>query len=205
MKRLLIILILLGLAAGLFVVSVNLWVTSYAADRTFETIDSVPAEGRVAIVLGARVEDDGTPSNTLNDRTVTAAELYNAGKVSKLIMSGGKNEPEVMKKLAMSLGVAESDIYLDDQGLRTFDSCFQAKQVFNVNRAIIVTQDYHLARSIYLCRSLGVDAVGVNSKRRDYLGERWLWVREYMSRVLAWYDINFEPLPPEPAAKQPIT
>ena len=190
MKRFLIILLIIGSIALLAITAVNIQVTSYSTDRIYTTVDSVPAEGRVAIVLGARVEDDGTPSNTLHDRVLTAVELYNAGKVRKLLFSGGNREPEVMKKLAVELGVPETDIVLDDLGMRTHESCVRAKQVFGIEKAIVVTQDYHLARSIYLCKTMGVDSIGVDAKRREYLGERWLWVREYISRVRAWYDVN---------------
>ena len=191
MKALVIFLIGLSVSAFLAILVVNLRVSTYARGRIYSNVESVPAEDRAAIVLGARVDNDGTPSNTIYDRVQTGVELYKAGKTRKLLLSGGNLEPAVMKKLALDQGVAESDIVLDDQGLRTYDSCIRAKQVFDIERAIVVTQDYHLPRSLYLCQNLGIDAVGVDAKRRDYDGEKFLWVREYFSRVLAWYDINF--------------
>lgn len=197
MKHLLIILLILGAVTLISIIIINLRVASYSKDRIYNDIDSVPAEDRIAIVLGARVGNDGVPSNTLYDRTVTGVELYKAGKTRKLLLSGGNNEPEVMKRLAVELGVPPTDIVLDDQGLRTHDSCFRAKTEFGIERAIVVTQDYHLARSLYLCQNLGVDAVGLNAKRRDYDGERYAWIREYIARVVAWYDINFETSPTE--------
>jgi SanA protein len=190
MKLLMIILIVLGLAMLLAIVVINLRVTSNAANRIYNNAESVPSEGRVAIVLGARVGPDGTPSNTIYDRVFTGVELYKAGKTSRLLLSGGNLEPAVMKKLAIDLGVPESDILIDDLGLRTYDSCIRAKQIFNIDRAIIVSQDYHLARSLYLCDNLGVDAIAVNAKRRDYDAETFTWIREYLARVLAWSDIN---------------
>ena len=93
----------------------------------------------------------------------------------------------------------EADIVLDDLGLRTYDSCIRAKQVFEVANAIVVTQDFHLPRSLYLCRSLGVDSVGMNAKRRAYQAEGFGANREFLANVAAWYDINFVPLPPEPS------
>ncbi len=204
MRRLRLALIILALAGSISFILVNITVASYSTDRIYESVDAVPSNHPVAIVLGARVENDGTPSNTLHDRTLVGAELYKAGKVKTLLMSGGGREPEVMKKLAVELGVAEPDIVLDQLGLRTYESCVRAKQVFGLDKAIVVTQDYHLARTLYLCRNLGVDAVGVNAKRREYLGERWSWVREYLSRVAAWYDINFRKLPAAPEEKHPI-
>lgn len=191
LKRVIISFAVLGVIGLCVVIGLNLWVTSFSNDRIYKDIESVPAEGRVAIVLGARVGKGGVPSNTLYDRTITGVELYRAGKVSKLLMSGGDSEPEVMKKLAIGSGVSGNDIILDDQGLRTYESCSRAKNEFAVESAVIVTQDYHLARSIYLCQNLGVDVIGFDSKRREYEGEKFLWVREYFSRTLAWIDINF--------------
>jgi len=203
MKRLLIILLILGLLTVLAIVLINLQVGSYSTERIFNDIDSVPAEDRVAIVLGARARN-GEPSDMLYDRVVTAVKLYKAGKTRKLLFSGGDDESEVMKKLAVSLGVQESDIALDDLGLRTYDSCIRAKQIFEVTRAIVVTQDFHLTRSVYLCRNLDVDAIGINAKRRNYIAEGFGWNREYLANVAAWFDINLESSPPEPAQKQPI-
>lgn len=198
MKHVLSIILILSAATLVSIIIINLRVASYSKDRIYNDIDRVPMDDRIAIVLGARVGANGVPSNTLYDRTVTGVELYKAGKTRKLLLSGGNDEPQVMKKLAIELGVRETDIVLDDLGLRTYDSCVRAKQVFEIEKAVIVTQDYHLARSLYLCQNLGVDAVGVNAKRRDYDGERYAWLREYISRVVAWYDINFETPPPEP-------
>ena len=194
MKRLLIVLLLLATAALAAIYVVNFRVATYSNDR-LKTIEGLADEPRVGIVFGARVYDDGAPSNTLYDRTLIAAEAYNAGKVNKLLLSGGNLEPEVMKKLAVELGVPESAIVTDAAGLRTYDTCNRAKNVFGVDRAVLFTQDYHQARSIYLCSNMGIDSVGVDTKRREYLGERWLWVREYLSRVGAWYDVNFRSFP----------
>ena len=194
MKRLVIILIAVGGLVILGVIAINLRVGSYSAGRIYDNVESVPAGNAVAIVLGARVENDGvTPSDTLYDRTLTGVELYKAGKAGKLLLSGGNREPQVMKRLAVELGVPEGDIVTDDLGVRTLESCSRAKQIFQIDRAIVVTQDYHLPRSLYLCQSFGVDATGVDAKRREYLGERYAWLREYLSRVKAWYDVNLGP------------
>ena len=198
MKRLLIILLILGLLTVLAIILINLRVGSYSTDRIYNEVDSVPAEDRIAIVLGARVRN-GEPSDMLYDRVITSVELYKAGKTRKLLFSGGDDEAEVMKKIAVENGVPEADIVLDDQGLRTYDSCIRAKQTFTVANAIIVTQDFHLPRSIYLCQSLGVDSIGMNAKRRIYQAEGFGWNREYLANVAAWYDINFVPFPQDRA------
>lgn len=197
MKSVIVIAVILGVLALLFILVINFRITSYSANKTFDNIASVPSENRIAIVLGARVWENGTPSNTLYDRVLTGVELYKGGKARKLLLSGGNEEPAAMQKLAIELGVPETDLVIDKLGLRTYESCIRAKQVFEIDKAIIVTQDYHLPRSLYLCQNMGVDAIGVDAKRRDYDGERQFWMREYLSRVLAWYDINFRAFPPE--------
>lgn len=204
MKRILIIVLILALLTVLSIIVINLQVGSYSTNRIFNDIDIIPNGDRVAIVLGARARN-GEPSDMLYDRVVTAVDLYKAGKTRKLLMSGGDDEPEVMKKLAINLGIPDADIVLDDQGLRTYDSCIRAKHIFEITNAIIVTQDFHLGRSIYLCRNLGVDTIGMNAKRRNYIAEGFGWNREYISSVLAWFDINFSPIPPEQGGKRPIS
>lgn len=190
MKLALLILFLLSFIALVAVVAINLRVSSFSKGRLFN-VENVAGDYPVAIVLGARVDKDEGPSNTLYDRVVTGVELYKSGKTAKLLLSGGNDEPEAMRKLSLELGVPESDLIIDALGTRTYESCIRAKQVFGVEKAIVVTQDYHLGRSLYLCENLGIDAVGVDAKRREYLGERYAWVREYLSRIKAWYDINF--------------
>ncbi len=204
MKRFLIILLIPAVTGITAILLINLRVVSYSKDRLYRAAETVPDDYAVGIVLGARVGEDGAPSNTLYDRVYTAVEIYKAGKVKKLLMSGGGAEPAVMKKLAIDLGVNEADITVDELGLRTYDSCFRARYVFQVEKAIVFTQDYHLPRTVYLCHNMGIDSIGVDTKRRDYLGERYAWVREYVSRTAAWYDINFSSKPVVNDEQQPI-
>src|SRR5687767_692646 len=114
MKRILIILVILSALGLLATIAINLQVGSYSTNRIYNNVENVPAEDRVAIVLGARVENDGTPSDTLYDRVLMGVELYKAGRARKLLLSGGNREPAVMKQLAAELGVPETDIVLDD-------------------------------------------------------------------------------------------
>jgi vancomycin permeability regulator SanA len=142
----------------------NAWVRHAAAPYIYRDVASVPTEP-VAIVLGAKVYPNGQVSSVLGARIDAAVELYKAGKVSKLLMTGdnGSNrydEVTPMKKCAMAAGVPDSAIVRDYAGFRTFDSCYRAKHVFDVDRAVIVTQDFHLSRAVYLARRMGISAVG---------------------------------------------
>lgn len=203
--------IALGLLGLLTVYAINLRVKAYANQRLQTSITEIPAEEprRVAIVFGAGVWSDGSPSNALYDRIVTAVELYRAGRVRKILMSGDNptkqyDEPTVMKQTAMQLGVPEADIVLDFAGRRTYDTCYRAKEIFEVQKAILVTQEFHQARALYLCSNLGIDSVGITANRRKYEGENYWAFREFFSITSAWIEINFLPFEPIKGVKEPI-
>jgi len=134
------------------------------AQRTY-AVDRVPAHD-VAVVLGARVYPGGHPSGMLADRLRTGADLYHGGKVRVLLMTGDNstvdyNEPDAMKRYAIGLGVPGEAVVVDYAGRRTYDSCYRARHIFQLRRAIVVTQRFHLDRALVLCNALGLDAVGV--------------------------------------------
>jgi SanA protein len=194
---------------GLLTLSISRLVTGlYARLKTYPAAD-VP-DRRVAIVFGAGLWRNGTATPVLQDRVQTAANLYFAGKVEKLLMSGDNrfvdyNEPAVMRELALSLGVPEEAIVLDYAGRRTYDTCYRAKAIFGVTEAILVTQAFHLPRTIYLCNLLGVDSVGVEADLRVYRKFSVLYwnMRELLATVAALWDVNIShPIPvlgdPEP-------
>ncbi len=140
-----------------------------AAQPQLYSVDKAPKK-RVAIVFGAGILRSGNPSPELRDRLDTAAALYFAGKVEKLLMSGDNrfvdyNEPEAMRRYALGRGVPDSAIVLDYAGRRTYDTCYRARDIFGVKEAILVTQQYHLPRALYLCSALGVSVVGVPADR----------------------------------------
>ena len=137
----------------------------------------------MAIVFGAGITADGRPMPALADRVWTAVELYNAGKVEKLLMTGDNrfvdyNEPQAMKEYALARGVSDEDIVLDYAGRRTYDSCYRARHIFGVREAVLITQHFHLDRALYICDKLGIDAVGVAADRRPYAAIRYWWWRE---------------------------
>jgi SanA protein len=140
--------------------------------RIYRTVADAP-EAPVAIVFGAGLNRDGTPMPVLADRVATAVDLYKAGKVRKLLLTGDNrfteyNEPEAMRRYAVSLGVPEADLVSDYAGRRTYDSCYRARYIFLVKKAILVTQEFHLPRAVYLCDQLGIEAVGVAADRQPY-------------------------------------
>jgi SanA protein len=172
------------------------------------THQTAPANA-VALVLGAGLWRDGTPSPVLYDRVATAVELYRTGAVKKLLLSGDNrfeyyNEPEAMRRLAIGLGVPAEDIVLDYAGRRTYDSCYRARDIFQVSHLTVVTQRFHLDRALYLCNALGLEAVGVVADQQKYRpASTGIWeLREVAATVKAWLDINL--LQPQPVLGEKI-
>ena len=202
------ILLILAVLGCLLLTGARLATGAYARQKIVPLTEV--ASHRVAIVFGAGLWRDGTATPVLHDRVQTASNLYLAGKVERLLMSGDNrfvdyNEPAVMRDLALSLGIPEDAIVLDYAGRRTYDTCYRARAIFGVKSAILVTQAFHLPRAIYLCDQLGIDSVGVEADLRIYRKSSLLYwnVRELFATVAALWDVNIShPVPvlgdPEP-------
>jgi SanA protein len=126
-----------------------------------------------AIVFGAGLTRDGRPTTVLADRVRTAVELYHQGKVETILMSGsarstGYSEPEAMWRLAISLGVPMEALKLDPGGTRTYATCLRAKELFGIDRALLISQAFHLPRALATCQGLGLQADGVAADLRTY-------------------------------------
>jgi vancomycin permeability regulator SanA len=144
----------------------------YDLSRT--TIDRIPYR-KVAIVFGAGIQKNGTPTPYLQYRVETAVKLYKAHRISELLMSGDNsttahNEPVVMKNYAVKLGIPTKDIILDYAGFNTYDSCYREHAIFGLTSATLISQGYHLPRAMVTCRGLGVQNIGVIAEHpaRDY-------------------------------------
>lgn len=152
------------------------------------------------LVLGASVKADGTPSAMLRDRLETAIALYYSGVASKLLLSGDNgqtvyNEVESMKKYAVKAGVPEGDIFLDHAGFSTYESIYRAQYIFQVDSMVVVTQEYHLYRTLYGCKKMGIDALGVSAAQDTYSGQELREVREILARDKDCVKWIFKPEP----------
>ena len=161
--------------------------------RLYRTIAEVPARS-VAIVPGAQVWPGGEPSTILRDRLQAALELYRAGKVRRILVSGdhahpGYDEVNTMRRWLVDRGVPDAVVFMDHAGLRTNDTMQRAARVFGVRDAIVCTQDFHLARALYLARHAGIDAVGVVADRQAYTHARADAWRERFATALAFVDV----------------
>jgi SanA protein len=206
-KRVFKMLWVLVLVSSTVVILARLVTGLVAINKTYAEAD-VPSR-RVAIIFGAGLWRDGSPTPVLRDRVETGARLYFAGKVEKLLMSGDNsqveyNEPGAMREYALELGVPDRDIVLDYAGRRTYDSCYRAKEIFQLTQVILVTQKFHLARALFLCNALGLDGVGVEANNQHYSRSSLLFwnLRELPATLTAFADIITRPLPilgnPEP-------
>ena len=180
-------------AAGLLVVPLLALRLSTAGD----VVDRKSAPRRpVALILGAGLWPDGTPTPVLEARIETGVQLYYDGKVTKLLMSGDNSrssydEVSAMKRLAVARGVEPDDVLLDFAGFRTLDSCVRVRKVYGQTAILVVSQRFHLPRAVHLCRWAGLDATGVIAP--DPRGTRSRlrsWIRELPAATQALADAH---------------
>ena len=191
LKKLLILIIIL-IAIFPFLISIHIRTQS----RKYISSDYNQISTRVAIVFGAGLNHDGSTSDILEDRVQTAVNLYQENKIEKIIMSGDNrfqnyNEPQRMIELAQERGVDPEDLQADYAGRRTYDTCYRAKNIFNLDEAILITQNYHLSRAVYLCNKMGVKSTGVSADLRQYENMRLFKSREILAQNLAFWDLYF--------------
>ncbi len=181
-------LFILCFACGIAALCINKAVLDATADNIIMPNQAVLYDGvDCVLVLGCLVRDNGVPSDMLYDRIRMGVELYNTGAAPKIIMSGDHgrtdyDEVDAMKKTAVEMGVTSSDIFKDHAGFSTYESVYRAKEIFGADKIIIVSQEYHLYRALYIAEKLGIEAYGVASDYRTYYGSASREVREILAR-----------------------
>lgn len=183
------------------VVAVNCVVIGSVSDYLLSEQDAT-ALGDVdcVIVLGCQVHNNGSPSHMLEDRLKKSISLYHSGAAPKIIMSGDHGTPEydevdAMKHYAVDAGVPSADVFMDHAGFSTYETMYRAKEVFCAQKVLIVTQEYHLYRSVYIARALGMDAYGVACDYRTYAGQTMRDLREILARVKDFGMTILKPAP----------
>lgn len=190
--------ILIGLTVAL---SLNAYVKGVGKKYIISSDEATELEGVDCIlVLGCLVKNNGEPSDMLADRIRRGVELYKNGAAPKIIMSGDHgrtsyDEVNIMKQSAIDDGVKSSDVFMDHAGFSTYESIYRAKEIFGVKKMIIVTQDYHLYRALYIAESLGIEAYGVNADYREYWGQSKRDMREVLARCKDFATVIFKPTP----------
>lgn len=143
---------------------------------------------QVGLLLGARVYNDNKVSQIVYDRIIKAVELYNAGKILKIIISGDHgqkdyDEVNTIKSWLIKYSVDENDIFMDHAGFSTYESIYRAKEIFNSNSIIIITQEFHLPRAVYIANQFNMNVQGFIADRVIYIDDTHNQVREFMARV----------------------
>lgn len=167
------------------VLSVNYYVWE-AGQKYISGPDSVP-EADAVLILGARVHSDGNVSLMLNDRLTTGYELFEKGKAPKIIVSGDHGRKEydevnAMKSFLKEKSVPPEDIFMDHAGFSTYESLYRARDIFQVRKVIIVTQEFHLTRALFIARELGLEAYGVAADKHIY---HTVMLRSELREILA--------------------
>lgn len=192
-------------ALTLFIISCNYYILSYSTPFVF-TNSTVPSS-TVVLILGAKVNPPNIPSLALQDRLDTALDLYNNNKVSLFLVSGDHgtkdyDEVNTMKQYLLDHNIPKEKIFLDHAGFDTYDSFYRARDIFQVTSTIVVTQGYHLPRSIFIGNKLGITTYGVNAERTWF---PIFSVREVIARLKAIYNVTFHSKPRFLGSVIPIT
>ena len=197
-KRIMLIIGILAVVGIIIVLGINLFVKNSVKDKIVDE-NSLDKNYDAILVLGAGLRN-GKPSPVLKDRLDMAYKLYEDGYSEKIIVSGdhGKkyyDEVNVMKNYLLDKGIDSNNIFMDHAGFSTYDSVYRAKEIFLANKIIIVTQQFHLYRSLYIAKQLKLDAVGVSATLRDYSGSVKFEIREILARDKDFVKSIFKPEP----------
>lgn len=196
----LIVLILAGMFALTFILIINAHVKSSVKGRIVTPDEAALMDADCILVLGAGVRDNGRPSPMLVDRLLQGIELYKNGFSDRLLMSGDHGRKEydevnVMKQFAIDRGIASEHVFMDHAGFSTYESLYRARDIFETERIIIVTQKYHIYRALYIADKLGLEAYGVASDPRRYAGQNIRDLREIAARVKDYFTVIIKPTP----------
>ena len=199
--RIFCILVCLGVLGAAAVLGINGYVKASAKAQILTPEQAAQLECVDCIlVLGCYVHENGNPSDMLHDRLQMGVELYDLGAAPKLLMTGdhgreGYDEVDAMKRFAVETGIPSENVFMDHAGFSTYESMCRAKEIFQAEKILIVTQEYHLYRAIYIAESLGLEAYGVSADYRSYSGQLSRDVREILARVKDFGTSLFQPKP----------
>jgi len=185
--RLFEILLIAGVSIAVYLITINV-IFLLSSGKYIDSSENLSDQKFDCIlVLGAGVWGNSRPSPMLEDRLITAIDLYNEGVSAKILMSGDNGEEyydevNVMKNYAIERGVPSEDIFMDHAGFSTYESIYRAKYIFQAESILIVTQKYHLHRAVYIAKRFGLNVYGVSADRNEYLGQRYRDLREFLAR-----------------------
>ncbi len=198
------------LFAILLPLGISIYLCASVKDQIITLDEAAKLDADAILVLGARVWDNGSPSGVLEDRLDTGISAYQAGVSDRLLMSGDHgqddyDEVNAMKDYALEQGIPSENIFMDHAGFSTYESVYRARDIFQVKTVLIVTQEYHLYRALYIARALGLNAYGVAADRSVYSGIVGFEAREILARVKDFFYTLIQPLPTYLGDVIPIT
>lgn len=199
--RIFCVLVCLGILGGLAVLGINAFVKDSTKAQILTSQQAAAlTDVDCILVLGCLVKSDGAPSDMLHDRLQRGVELYDLGAAPKILMTGDHgrddyDEVAAMKRFAVEAGVPSENVFMDHAGFSTYESMYRARDIFQAKKILIVTQEYHLYRAIYIAESLGLEAYGVASDYRSYSGQLSRDVREMLARVKDFGTSLLQPKP----------
>ncbi len=201
--------LIFGIVVILLIFLININIVLNSKKHIYSDINKVP-EMQTGLVLGAYVYPNGVMSDMLKDRATTTLELYNAGKIKKILISGDHgtkiyDEVNVLKKYFLENNVRSEDIFLDHAGFDTYDSLYRAKEIFQVDSLIIITQNFHLPRAVYIGNKLDIKTIGFIADKHQYIAVELNYLREYIARIKAWINITLRSSPKYLGEVIPIT
>lgn len=203
-KKIIICVVIIGacllILGGLACLGINMYVRSVVSERILTVEEASELDADCILVLGSGIKLDGTPGKVLTDRLDKSLVLYEQGTSEKLLMSGDHgrinyDEVNAMKDYAMERGVPSEDVFMDHAGFSTYESMYRAAAIFEVEKTVIVTQKYHLYRSVYNALSMGIDAYGVASDLESYKGSFSREIREFLAIAKDFVYCIFQPKP----------
>lgn len=199
-RKLLYITLIIAIPCVISLIVCNQTIKKHTAAQIYNEVITIP-QNKVGLLLGTSPKLKNGNNNLYFDyRILAAVELYKAGKIKYILISGDNrreeyNEPEEMKKALMQKGVPEKSIYLDYAGFRTLDSVVRAKEVFGQNQLTIISQRFHNERAIYLAEKNGINAIGYNAKDVNAYAGLKTNIRELLARVKMFIDLAIDKQP----------
>ena len=195
MKRIISKILLIIIIFAMIILCIDLYVVIKSKKNILD--NKISHKYDAILVLGAGIRNN-KPSPMLEDRLLTAIDMYNQGVAPKILVSGDHeyedhDEVNVMKKYLIDKGIPSEDIFMDHAGLSTYDSIYRAKEIFEVKNALIVTQKYHLYRAIYIAKSIDMNADGVSATKRIYHGQIKRDIREFVARIKDFFKCIASP------------
>jgi vancomycin permeability regulator SanA len=198
--RILLLMLIAGVICIIAVFCIDGYVKASVSDKILTVQQASQLDADCIVVLGALVRTNETPSYILQDRLDRGIELYNLRASDRILMSGDHgrvnyDEVNVMKQYAIDTGIPSQHVFMDHAGFSTYESFYRARDIFLARKVIIVTQEYHLYRSLYIAEKLGLEAYGVAAAGNNYSGQPYRDFREMLARVKDFFYVIFKPEP----------